>query len=142
MIKRTLRLCLELMLLGWSGSAILAQETTLFLPHFTFRDGAWTTTLVLSNPTLFAQTVSIDAYANDGQLSTRAQLSLPPLSSINGPVTELIAGLDVEVGWLEMDASSTQIKGIMKFTAVQGGASSLPRSQISSQQSSWRKGFG
>lgn len=111
--------CFTLMVLG-------QERHTFYMPHFTFKAGAWVTQLKLHNPTAALQTVWVKAFDNQGELVAETQWQLGPLAGVFGPVNELLPEGSPEAGWLELQAETPEIRGIIKFTATaSGGTSSL-----------------
>lgn len=120
-------LALGLLLVASLTAAHGKETTTLYLPHFTFKDGVWITDLGLHNPTLLPQTVRVQPYDGTGQADQVAELVLPPFGGWNGSLRALLPHLDQTTGWLRLESSSDQLTGQLQVTAVPGaGTSTIP----------------
>lgn len=106
----------------------------LLLPHFTFKQGQWTTDITLQNPTSTQQVCQVEAFDSDGNLVGTARWHIPAKGAVHGPIQALIPNLSSETGWLRIQRESAQISGTMAFTATaSGGTSTLPFSAASNE---------
>jgi len=112
----------------WLSEGSPDDEYVQYLPHFAVMPGEWRTELTLGNPTATARTVQIEAFDEAGVVkSGSVDVELPPCGGISQDLTEIFPGLGIESGWLRIVATTPEICGIMKFTAlVTQGTSSLP----------------
>ncbi|CAM2065264.1 S41 family peptidase [Sulfidibacter corallicola] len=117
------------------GRFELHAAESLYLPHFTFRQGLWETQLSLNNTQYKPQRVSVRAYDNDGNLNAESIWTLHPGEGIWGSIADLMPELTAETGWLELSSDGTGLEGLMKFTRLGGllGSSSLPLTDTTSQ---------
>lgn len=118
----------RLMFVVWvSGLARSSAAEPLLLPHFTFKQGQWATTVTLQNPTSLLQICKVTAFDNQGNPVGQAEWRLPAGGALHGPLNELIEILGAETGWLRVQRDSAQIGGTMTFSATaSGGSTSLP----------------
>lgn len=121
-----------------------------YLPHFTTKDGLWSTTLSLHNHSGLTQSVEVVVYDNDGRDSGTSTRILDPNATLVGPIETLLPGEHPEVGWLHLRADTKELSGTIKFTFVNGGSSSLSISDTSGtglvfplieNNDVWRSGF-
>jgi hypothetical protein len=112
----------------WLSEGSPAEAYVQYLPHFAIMPGEWRTELTLSNPTTTALTVHLAAFDEAGVVkSGTVDKELPPCGGISQDLTEIFPGLGIESGWLRISATTPEICGIMKFTALATqGTSSLP----------------
>ncbi|CAM2066063.1 Class A beta-lactamase-related serine hydrolase [Sulfidibacter corallicola] len=110
-----------------AAPSLANEPATLYLPHFTFKNGDWQTDLGLHNPTLNPQTVTVRAYDGQGNPAAPTQLVLPPFGGYNGSITALMPNLDIDAGWLELVADTDRLNGQIQVTATgSGGATTVP----------------
>lgn len=107
-------------------SPLLAQHTYV-MPHFTERQGDWSTELSLVNATGAATHVTFAAYGNDGTLLAEHQQWLAPQRSLNQSLPTLFPNLSQDRGWIQIESSIAELAGLMTFTSLHGGGTaSLP----------------
>jgi len=98
-----------------------------YLPHFTFRNDAWETSLTLANPTGVEQKVVLTVYDDAGQAGPQATLVLPAKGGRSADVRDLFEHMDFEAGWLRITSETPTISGLMTFTfKATKGTSSVP----------------
>ncbi len=111
----------------WLSLASFAQDHTSYLPHFTQTPGKWNTVLNLTNPDSVEAQVRVHAWGVDGQDLGEISLTLGPSKGLSSSVAELFPDLPVDKGWLTLNASSENVKGVMMFSDIStGGESGLP----------------
>ncbi len=105
---------------------LLAQHTYV-MPHFTERQGDWSTQLSLVNATGAATAVTLTAYSNDGTLLAEHEQWLAPQAGLHHSLPTLFPNLAEDRGWLQIKSSVAELAGLMTFTSLHGGGTaSLP----------------
>lgn len=119
------RLTLLSLLIIFSSFSLFAED--LYLPHYTFVGGRWSTEISLANPTAKAINVHIQAYDVDGQSLAAKEFQIPAMASLRGDIQTLFPELTAESGWFRVSSDQTDLNGLVRFTAVnEKGSSSLP----------------
>ncbi len=109
------------------GDCTPTYTHTLYLPHYTFVNGAWSTLLTLVNPTSDEQHARITAYGNDGAQVGSWKVTLAAQGGYSHPVETLSPQPSAQAGWMQIETTDADITGLMKFTFLEtGGTSSLP----------------
>ncbi len=120
------------------------------LPHYTLKDGLWSTSISLHNGTSTTQHLQVTAYDNDGQATGSTHHELAPNATLVGAIEQLLSDGHTEAGWLRINADTDQLTGIIKFAFDGSGSSSLPISSerdtgllfpLIENNSQWRSGF-
>lgn len=136
------------LVMSWGA---MAQKHTLYIPHFTFKDGLWKTEISLNHTGEDTQEIVVTAYDDSGQEQGIFIRELTPVGGIHGDVTQLMPDLASDVGWLKITTGSAPIQGLVKFShLINGGSSSLPAVWVPSKDlvfsllensSQWNSGF-
>ena len=119
------RLCIFILFI--CPLVMAGQPQSLYLPHFTVKNGEWQTRISLSNTESIPADVRLTAHDDSGQVIGSAELRIAPHGALMGDVANLFPqGLAASSGSMHFEANVV-LTGQMTFTSVAGGGStSLP----------------
>lgn len=134
----------------WASMAA-GQKQTCYIPHFTFKDGIWSTEISINHTGDDLQPVTVTAFDADGVPQGEWTWEVGPMSGIYGNLQQLLSPLNAETGWLKITTSANPIQGLVKFSHLDhGGSTSLPAANTPSHDlvfslmehsSQWMSGF-
>ncbi len=109
------------------SASLYAQDHVSYLPHFTQTAGKWNTVLNLTNPESTEASVVVQAWGVDGEDLGSTTINLGPTRGVSSSVADLFPEMEADKGWLSLNASSENVKGVMMFSDITtGGESGLP----------------
>lgn len=102
------------------GVAARSQTHVAYLPHFTFKNGEWITTMSLNNPGPEPQNLFYRVYDDSGLVLVDGVLVLEPEAGIQTDLRALTDQLEGKAGWISWQ-SECEIQGLAKFSHLEGG---------------------
>lgn len=97
------------------------------VPHYSVKEGLWSTTAELVNPTTNELSLTLTFQSGDGLSQETNDLVLAPMSSWVGPIEDLVDQLPAPTGWIEIEASLSEFTGLLQFQFIPtGGTTSMP----------------
>ncbi len=97
------------------------------VPHYSVKDGLWSTTAELVNPTTNELSLTFSFQSSDGLTQETTELVLAPMSSWVGPIENLVDQLPSPTGWIEIETSLSEFTGLLQFQFIPtGGTTSMP----------------
>lgn len=123
-----------LLLSIWGLSSLLYAQQKFYVPHFTFVDEAWKTTIALANTSLQNLPITLSAISDQGELLQQVKVVLNPAETRALEVRDWFPNLHQSRGWIELDAKRDTLQGTTIFRHLaQGGSTSLPIMQQPAQ---------
>ncbi|MCK5878521.1 MAG: M6 family metalloprotease domain-containing protein [Holophagae bacterium] len=96
-----------------------------YMPHFTLREGIWSTRLTLTNDDdADGGVVDLTAFDEDGNEVAQATVEIPEGGGVSSLVGNMFSSSIPEKGWLQIGIPSKKVTGLMTFQYLPTGASS------------------
>lgn len=95
-----------------------------YLPHFTLKEGYWSTRLTLSNDDDVDSDADLTAFDEDGNEVAQTTVNVPAGGGVSSLVGSMFSSSIPEKGWLQIGIPSRKVTGLMTFQYLPTGASS------------------